>query len=292
MMKDRLVNTGKIRLQVREYTNSAEAIIFLHYGGGNMMIWQDVVPFFQDDFHILLIDLRGHGKSDKPKENYHIDDMAEDILGVMDTLGIVNAHVVGSSLGAEVGLSMAANHPNRVLSLVCEGALFNESGPFGLWEGTQDAFDAYAQEKLEKLRYRPEKAYNSIDELVAEKKQFFTKHGWWNDTMEAVVRYDAIEREDGKFVESWGRIAMQYTKHYLYYNFGEYYKRVQCPLLMMPDEIPGQDEKELAIMNALFQLVKHGKIVRIPGWVHPFGWMITPEAGSLAVRSFLEEIPT
>ncbi|NMC14902.1 MAG: alpha/beta hydrolase [Chloroflexi bacterium] len=289
-MKDMRINAGEIELQVRDYPNAGDAILFLHYGGGNMVMWQDVVPFFRDDFHIVLVDLRGHGKSDKPKEGYHIDVMAEDVVKVLEFLGIEKAHVVGSSLGAEVGLSLAANHPDKVRSLVCEGALFNEWGPYGLCEGTQAAFEVHAKEKLESLRNRQENAYSSVDEMIAEKKKFFDKYNWWNETLEAVIRYDAIKREDGKYVESWGRIALQYEIHFMFYNFGEYYQRVQCPVLMMSDLYPGQDERELAIMDALFKLVKQGKIVRVPQWVHPYGWMITPEAGSRVVKAFLNEI--
>jgi len=284
------IKAGDIKLNIEEFPNDGEAVIFLHYGGGNLVMWRDVMPFFQDDFHVILVDLRGHGRSDKPETGYHIDDMAADVAGVMDALGIKKAHVVGSSLGAEVGLSLAANHPDRVRSLVCEGALFNEGGPYGLWEGTQEEFNVYAKEKIEFLRNKPKKAYSSIDELVSEKKNFFEQRGWWTETMEAAIRNGAIERDDGSFIESWQRIALQYAKHSYYYNFGDYYERVQCPVLMMPDVYPGQDERELAIMDALFRLVKHGKIIRVPEWVHPFGWMITPESGSRAVLSFFVEI--
>jgi len=286
-MKNIRVDTGEIELQVRDYPHDGKAVLFLHFGGANMVMWRDVVPYFHDDFRVVLIDLRGHGKSDKPQEGYHIDDMAGDVVAIMESLKINKVHIVGSSLGAEVGLSLAANYPDKVRSLVCEGALFNESGPYGLWEGTQEDFIKHAQEKIETLRNKPEKTYDSVDALVAEKKQFFDKHNYWNDTFEAVVRYDAIEKPDGKYVESWGRIALPYTIHYLFYNFAEYYERVQCPVLMMPDEYPGQDERELAIMDGLFKLIKRGKIARVPEWVHPYGWMITPKEGSMAVLKFL-----
>ena len=81
---------------------------------------------------LILVDLRGHGKSDKPRTGNHIDQMAKDVAGVMDRLEIDHAHVVGSSLGAEVGLSLAANYPQRVTSLVCDGALYSEYGPYGI----------------------------------------------------------------------------------------------------------------------------------------------------------------
>jgi pimeloyl-ACP methyl ester carboxylesterase len=130
-MKEQQVDVNGIRLQVREYEHEGETIIFLHYGSGNLMMWQGVVPYFQDTYRLALIDLRGHGKSDSPQDGYHIDQMATDVAGVIEYLGLTGAHVVGSSLGAEVGLSLAANYPDKVVSLVCEGALYSEYGPYG-----------------------------------------------------------------------------------------------------------------------------------------------------------------
>lgn len=286
-MKDQRINIGKLEIQVKEYKHAGEAVVFLHFGGGNLMMWLGVTPYFQKDYHVALLDLRGHGKSDKPKTGYHMDDMAQDVVRVMDGLQIDRAHIVGSSLGAEVGLSMAANYPDRVVSLVCEGALFNESGPYGLWQSSEEEFKAHAAETLENLRTRPANVFASIDALVEDSRQNFEARGWWNEIFASVKRYDAIEIEEGKYTDCWGRIAEEYMKNYLFYNFGEYYKKVKCPLLMMPDEIPGQDEREKQIMADLFALTAHGKITAVPGWMHPFGWMLTPEAGSRAVLDFL-----
>ena len=52
------------------------------------MMWQRVVPYFQDQYRVILVDLRGHGKSDTPEDGYHMDMMAQDVIGVMDHLKI------------------------------------------------------------------------------------------------------------------------------------------------------------------------------------------------------------
>ena len=102
-MRDMSVDVGQIELQVREYEHPADAIIFLHFSGANLMMWQKVVPYFRDRFHLFLVDLRGHGKSDSPPNGYHMDAMARDVAGMMDYLNLERAHIIGSSLGAEVG---------------------------------------------------------------------------------------------------------------------------------------------------------------------------------------------
>ena len=87
------------------------------------MMWQRTIPTFQDQYRLILVDLRGHGQSSKPTTGFHIDTMASDIAGMMNQLDLTQAHVIGSSLGAEVGLGMAANYPEQVIPLVCDGAL-------------------------------------------------------------------------------------------------------------------------------------------------------------------------
>jgi len=55
--------------------------------------------------------------------------MADDLVGILDTLGINQAHVIESSIGVEVGLSLVAQSPDRVISLVADGALCSEYDP-------------------------------------------------------------------------------------------------------------------------------------------------------------------
>ncbi len=142
-MQDMRVKVNQIELQIREYKQEGDAIIFLHFSGANLMMWQRVVPYFQDRYRLILVDLRGHGKSDRPETGYHVDEMARDVVGIMEHLKLERAHIVGSSLGAEVGLSLAANYPEKVISLVCDGALSSEYGPYGTWEGSETDFEEH-----------------------------------------------------------------------------------------------------------------------------------------------------
>jgi len=265
-MKDHRIRVGDIELQVREYEQKGEVIIFLHFGGGNLMMWQAVVPYFQGQYRLVLFDLKGHGKSDKPPTGYHIDEMAQEVMLAMDQLQIDRAHIVGSSLGAEVGLSLAAHHPEKVRSLVCDGALFSEYGPYGIWEGSEEAFSEHAAQRLEKLRATPPKEYPSVDALVDANRKMFEEYGWWSEIFEAVKRYDAIQTGEGNYISSWSQMAEDYTKHYLFCRFEDYYPKLKCPVLMLPDTYPGQSDREKEVMEGLFELVGKGKIVSVPEW--------------------------
>ena len=77
-MKDLRIKAGEVELQVREYALAGDTVVFLHFGGGNLRMWDGVVPYFEDKYHLVLIDLKGHGKSDKPATGYHVDQLAEE----------------------------------------------------------------------------------------------------------------------------------------------------------------------------------------------------------------------
>ena len=289
-MNELRVKTNQIEMQIREYEHGGEAIIFLHFSGANLMMWQRVVPTFQDRFRLILVDLRGHGKSDKPDGGYHMDEMARDVEGIMQQLNLESAHIVGSSLGAEVGLSLAANYPERVRSLVCDGALSSEFGPYGTWEGSEAEFEEHVASQLERIRDAPELFFPSIEAFVADRRQLFEKYDWWNEWHETAVRYDAYKLAEGKYRKSFGKKANEnYMSHYFYYRFEEYYPKVTCPVLMLAEK-EADDAREIAAMEGLCQLAGRGEITKISGWAHPYCWFLQPEEASEAIINFLGRV--
>ncbi len=179
--------------------------------------------------------------------------MADDIAGLLDSLKIKKAHILGSSLGAEVGLSLAARYPGKVISLVCEGALYSESGPYGVWEGTDEEFRTEAVP----LRLRQGLAYfgrdyPSASDMRESKKTELEAEGLWNDAFSAMIEYDVFEREDGKFSGSWQPYAVEeYLESYFRCRFEDYYRNVKCPVLMLPGKELLSQEKAKAAMLGL-----------------------------------------
>jgi pimeloyl-ACP methyl ester carboxylesterase len=287
-MQETRVTVNQIELQIRDYEREGEAILFLHFSGANSMMWQRIVPYFQDRYRLILVDLRGHGKSDRPETGYHIDEMARDVIGIMQHLELARAHVVGSSLGAEVGLSMAADYADRVMSLVCEGALSSEYGPYGTWEGSEAEFEDHVARQLETMRSRTEPLFASVDAVVEDSRQVLEGIGWWNEYVETVVRYGAHRVGEGQYTRGFGVQAMaDYMEHYFQTRFEDYYQRVTCPVLMVPGEEEWEDERERAAMEGLRDLAAQGEIVPVPGWVHPYGWLLDPDGMSQAILAFL-----
>lgn len=82
---------------------------------------------------VVLLDLLGHGRSDKPTHatDHRMEYAADQVVGLLDHLGVDRAAVGGTSLGANVGLWTAVRHPDRVQGVVCEMPVL-ERGTIGV----------------------------------------------------------------------------------------------------------------------------------------------------------------
>jgi 3-oxoadipate enol-lactonase len=80
--------------------------------------WMAQTPFFKKYFQVITFDNRGAGKSSKPPGPYTTKMMADDVIGLMDYLGIKKAHIIGASMGGMIAQELAINHPERVMKLV------------------------------------------------------------------------------------------------------------------------------------------------------------------------------
>jgi pimeloyl-ACP methyl ester carboxylesterase len=81
-------------------------------------VWEAHAAEWSKHFRCILGDNRGVGDTDKPAGPYTTDMMADDYAGLMDSLGIKNARVVGCSLGSVVAQKLALRHPDKVRSMV------------------------------------------------------------------------------------------------------------------------------------------------------------------------------
>ena len=94
-----------------------EPIILLHGLGICRADWQPQIKHFSQYYRVIAPDFRGHGESEKPDINYSIPLHAGDIVALMDELGVGAAHIVGLSMGGMVAFQLAADSPERLLSM-------------------------------------------------------------------------------------------------------------------------------------------------------------------------------
>ncbi len=92
-------------------------LILLHGHPLDHTIWEDVAPLLEDDFDLILPDLRGFGQSAAPRTPYLLTDMAADLLALMDVLGLGRAVLAGHSMGGYIALAFARAWPERLAGL-------------------------------------------------------------------------------------------------------------------------------------------------------------------------------
>jgi len=109
-----------------EVVGDGPDLVLLHGGLSNLKIWYDT-PYLKTlnkDYRLVLIDIRGHGASDKPHDSkaYEMKLLVDDITAVLDDLNVDKAHFFGYSLSGRLGFGTAKYAPKRFRSFIIGGA--------------------------------------------------------------------------------------------------------------------------------------------------------------------------
>lgn len=159
----------------------APPVLMLHGSALSRSIWRGLgyVKALEPEFDTIRMDLRGHGRSDKPHDpaSYSMDLVLHDVLAVLEATGHDSVHLVGYSFGARVGLSLAIKHPAMVRSLTMLGGthaieaehistLFFEGYLEALKTGDMNAFIAGMESDGGKLDPATRLAFASNDALA------------------------------------------------------------------------------------------------------------------------------
>jgi 3-oxoadipate enol-lactonase len=107
----------------------APVVVLSNSLGSTHAMWDAQAEALAEHFRVVRYDTRGHGESPVPVGPYDIDDLADDVVALLDTLGVERAHFVGLSLGGMTGMRLAARNPERVdrLVVLCTGARLDPS---------------------------------------------------------------------------------------------------------------------------------------------------------------------
>lgn len=117
-------------------SNDTQWVTFIHGAGGSSSIWFKQIRDFKESFNVLLIDLRGHGRSKgvnlKRYERYSFNEVGNDVIEVLDHLKIASSHFVGISLGTVIIRELSERFPHRIDGMVLGGAILkiNTKGQF------------------------------------------------------------------------------------------------------------------------------------------------------------------
>ncbi len=105
-----------------ELRGEGEPLVLLHGGGGVGANWGLIFKEPPPGYRLVIPDLRGHGRSTNPAEEFTFRQSARDVLALLDRLGIERFQAIGMSLGAKTLLHVATQQPSRVEAMVLVSA--------------------------------------------------------------------------------------------------------------------------------------------------------------------------
>jgi len=97
-------------------------VVLLHGLSDSWRSFEPVLPYLPPAIHAIAVSLRGHGTAPRPPGGYGVIQLAGDVIGLLDELGLARAVVVGHSMGSIVAARLALDEPERVAGLVLMGA--------------------------------------------------------------------------------------------------------------------------------------------------------------------------
>ena len=175
-----------IEIQLAVWKGKGKEILCLHGLTANSRFWDCLASALSPRHKIIAMDLRGRGLSDKPPTGYSINYHCQDILALIDDLGLKRPVLMGHSLGAFISLVFAAQYPDRVerLILVDGGGKLTQAQMTKVFAGIKPSLD------------RLGKIFPSFKDYVSQMREApFLQP--WNSFMETYFRYEVEEVQGG-----------------------------------------------------------------------------------------------
>ncbi len=195
-----------IRIWYASY-GRGETVILLHGGLANADYWGNQVRALAKRYRVVVMDSRGHGRSTRDAQPYGYDLMASDVIGLMDSLKIPKAAIIGWSDGAILGLDIAMKHPERASKLFAFAANSDPSGVADIANSPVfNTFIARAEKEYEKLSPTPGEYKAFLAQIT---KMWETQPNWTADDLKKIAvptwivdadHDEAIKRENTEFM--------------------------------------------------------------------------------------------
>lgn len=129
LAQDRYFESAGARIRYVDRGAGAPVLLVHGFTANIERAWIEtgILPALAREYRAIALDLRGHGKSDKPHEPAAYDHLASDVIALLDHLGIEQAHLIGYSLGGIIAVKLLTTHPQRFRSAVLGAAAYRRS---------------------------------------------------------------------------------------------------------------------------------------------------------------------
>ena len=111
-----------VRIHYTRTGGNKPPVVLVHGYTDAGLCWTPTAQALEADYDLVMVDARGHGRSDAPETGYNLAEMAHDIQGVITSLGLHRPAVIGHSMGGGITLAMAGLYPNIPGAIILEDA--------------------------------------------------------------------------------------------------------------------------------------------------------------------------
>lgn len=246
---DRFVTAGGLRLHYLDWGNAgAPPLVLLHGIDRIAHTFDHLAPRFTSRYHVIAMDLRGHGDSGwDPEARYLVEDHVADLERLVRELGLRNVTLWGNSTGGRVVQVFAGLHPDLVAAVIAE-----DVGP----ERPRSIADAYARRVKQE-----ENGWAGPEELLAQMRA--APQPLPDRVLEPYVQYGTRRRDDGRLV--WKRDP-NLVKGFVETELWRYVREITSPILYV---LGGRSTiVPAATQDELKKVLSQVRIVTMPGLGH------------------------
>src|SRR5579885_272896 len=212
--EDKFLTVNGIRLHYLDWgAPEKQPFVMLHGISRVAHQFDHLAPVFQNNYHVMAIDMRGHGDSGWSAEGaYLVEDYVKDLEAFADQLKLRNMVLLGNSTGGRVVQVYAGLNPDRVAKLISE-----DVGP----ERTNDIASAFTRQVEQEAN-----GWSSEDELLAQLKRANPRTP--EEILRTYAHYASKKREDGRIV--WKRDP-NLAKGFVPTELWRYVREIKCPTI-------------------------------------------------------------
>jgi esterase len=264
---DRFIVVNGLRLHYLDWGSAKKPPFIMLHGISRVAHQFDhIAPEFASDYHVIAIDMRGHGDSAwSPNGAYLVEDYVKDLAAFVVRLNLHGITLLGNSTGGRVVQVYAGLHPDRVARLIVE-----DVGP----ERPNDIASAFTRQVQNE-----QNGWASEDELVASLKKSNPKTP--DEILRSYAHFGSKRREDGRIV--WKRDP-SLAKGFVPTELWRFVREIKCPTIYILGGasriVPPETRQQLS------QTLRDFQMVVMPGLGHYPDQEAAPEFVQI-VRSFL-----
>jgi 3-oxoadipate enol-lactonase len=262
MSEERFIPVGGNKLRVLiEGRADRPWITLLHGAATNLHLWDDQIAPLEPMFHILRIDVRGHGKSTADVVARGFDDLVADVIAVWDALGIRKSTVMGLSLGGMTGFGIAIAHPERIERLIAADC-------------RADAPEFFANSWVSRLQVLKDKGIDGIADVTVPMWMAQAQKEGRTDILDGARAMIMATSAPGYVSVATPLMALDYKKDL---------HKILCPTLLIVGSLDGVHPDE---MRAMASLIPGAKYATVEGAGH-LSCFEQPERFNAALLDYL-----